>query len=78
MFLFSSLLIGYIFKSSFRINLNNSEREKKRLNKDIKFAITSLSMNLLFMILNFPIEIYDFFPYYNTIIMIYLPFNVYF
>ena len=48
MIVFSSLLIVRIFKS--RIQMANN----KRLKKDTKFAVSSLSMNLLFAILNFP------------------------
>ena len=44
----SSLLIVKIFKT--RIQITNN----KRLKKDTKFAASSLSMNLLFAILNFP------------------------
>jgi len=63
MIIFSSLLIGSFFKS--RKRTNNRLRENKRLTKDIKFSITSLSMNLLFLILNLPIDIIEFLPLYN-------------
>ncbi len=55
--LFSGLLIGSIFKARSRIRLNNSLRESKRLKQDIKFAISLLSMNLLFILLVLPSEI---------------------
>lgn len=48
MIVFSSLSIVKIFKT--RIQITNN----KRLKKDTKFAVSSLSMNLLFAILNFP------------------------
>jgi hypothetical protein len=48
MIVFSSLLILNIFKS--RIQITNN----KRLKKGTKFAVSSLSMNVLFAILNFP------------------------
>jgi hypothetical protein len=66
MMTFSSLLIGAIFKSRRIIHLNDSEKKKKRLKRDIKFSISSLSMNLLFVILNMPIEIEIFFSYYDN------------
>jgi hypothetical protein len=62
MIIFSSLLIAFIFKSRRRVLLNNSVREKKRLKKDIKFSISLLSMNLLFTLLNLPLEIANFLP----------------
>lgn len=67
MFFFSILLISSIFKSRRRVNLNNSERENDRLRKDIKFSISSLLMNLLFILLNLPIEIIQIFIAMNKI-----------
>jgi len=63
MMLFSGLLIGSIFKARNRIRLNNTSRESKRLKQDIKFAISLLSMNLLFIVLILPDEINLFFPF---------------
>ena len=63
MTLFSILLIGSLFKSRNRIHLNNSPRDIKRLKQDIKFALSLLSMNLLFIVLNLPDEINLFFPF---------------
>ena len=60
MIIFSILLILSIFKSRSRININDSIRERKRLFKDIKFSISLISMNLLFILLNLPIEILSF------------------
>jgi len=54
MILFSCLLIGSIFKARGRVRLNNSEREKKRLKQDVKFTISLLTMNLLFILLTLP------------------------
>ena len=67
MLCFSILLIITIFKSRSRVNLNVSDKGKKRLKHDIKFAISLLLMNLLFLLLNLPIEIDQFLPYYNSI-----------
>jgi hypothetical protein len=63
MIVFSILLIRTIFKSRQRVTLNNSSRQQKRLRQDIKFTISLLSMNLLFIILNIPYELYVIFPY---------------
>jgi hypothetical protein len=63
MMLFSSLLIGSIFKARSRIHLNNTTSESKRLKQDIKFATSLLSMNLLFIILILPDEINLFFTF---------------
>ena len=60
MIIFSILLILSIFKSRSRVNINDSIRERKRLFKDIKFSISLISMNLLFILLNLPIEILSF------------------
>ena len=65
MLIFSILLIVTIFKSRSRMNLNNTEREKKRLKKDIKIAISSILMNLLFLILISPLDLYLLLPYYS-------------
>ena len=65
MLIFSILLIVTIFKSRRRVHLNNSEREKRRLKKDIKIAISSVLMNLLFFILIMPLDLYLLLPYYS-------------
>jgi hypothetical protein len=73
MILFSCLLILSIFKIRRNVHLNNANREHKRLKKDIKFAVSLLSMNLLFILLNLPIEIYNLIytnTYYNNNIYI--------
>ncbi len=51
MIIFSILLIRTIFKSRQRVTLNNSSRQQKRLRQDIKFTISLLSMNFLFIII---------------------------
>jgi hypothetical protein len=63
MLLFSILLIISIFKSRSTINLNNTSREIRQRRKDIKVSISLLFMNLLFLLLNLPIEIYQFLPF---------------
>ncbi len=60
MTVFSTLLISAIFKSRRRIsNLSNPNKQLKR---DVRFAITSFSMNWLFFILNLPISLAFIFP----------------
>jgi hypothetical protein len=63
MLLFSILLIVAIFKSRRTINLNNTSREIRQRKKDIKVSISLLFMNLLFLLLNLPIQIYQFLPF---------------
>jgi hypothetical protein len=63
MLLFSILLIISIFKSRSTVNLNNTSREIRQRRKDIKVSISLLFMNLLFLLLNLPIQIYQFLPF---------------
>ena len=67
MILFSLLLIGSIFKTRSRVDINNSDREHKRLRQDIKVALSLLLMNFIFILLNLPLEISLLLPssYYN-------------
>ena len=57
MIIFSLLLIGSIFKARRRVGLNNSDRENRRKKQDIKVAFSLLSMNLLFILLNLPLNV---------------------
>ena len=50
-------LIASIFKARRRVGLNNSDRENRRKKQDIKIAFSLLSMNLLFILLNLPLNI---------------------
>lgn len=58
---FSSLLISAIFKSRRRV-ASSSSNENTQLKRDVRFAVTSFSMNLLFFILNMPVSLIYFFP----------------
>ena len=58
MFLFTILLIYTILKSRFRILNLSTQRDRYRLRKDIKLAVSSVLFNLLFVILNLPHSIY--------------------
>ena len=55
MIIFSILLIYTIFKSRLRILRLDSAVDRKRLRKDIKFAFTSILLNVAFVILNLPV-----------------------
>jgi hypothetical protein len=55
MFIFSILLIYTIFKSRLRILRLNSAVDRKKLRKDIKFAFTSILLNVTFCIINLPV-----------------------
>ena len=55
MFIFSILLIYIIFKSRLRILRLDSATDRKRLRKDIKFAFTSILLNVAFVALNLPV-----------------------
>lgn len=52
MILFSIMLIVTIFNSRSRNQVASSVNENNRLKRDVKFALSSLSMNVLFAILN--------------------------
>jgi hypothetical protein len=60
MIIFSILLIGSIFKARSRVDINDSIRKRKRFLKDVRFSISLISMNLLFILLNLPLEILNF------------------
>lgn len=61
MFVFSILLITTIFRSRARVmRLNNLNKNKILFRKDAKFAISSIVLNVFFIILNAPICIGNF------------------
>jgi len=64
MLTFSCFIIHRVFKSRNRIS--NSIKETKRLKRDIKFAIMSLFINLVFIILNLPLAVILFLPNYYS------------
>jgi len=67
MIVFSSLLIGSIFKSRNQV-ANYTADNGKRLKRDIRFAVSSFSMNLLFMALNLPLSILELTPNFSLIL----------
>jgi hypothetical protein len=71
----SAITIGFIARSRKRMQLNhhqsssmaktsgqNNHREQKHHIRDVKFAVTSISLNLFFLLSNLPI------PFYNLIL----------
>jgi len=58
MFTFTNLLVYSVFKSRLRILRLNTPRDRVRLRKDIKFAVSSVFFNLFFVILNLPHSVY--------------------
>ena len=55
MITFSILLIKTIFASRLRVMANYTNRENKTFQKDIKLSVTTIVLNLIFLILNMPI-----------------------
>lgn len=51
---FTGLLVHTIFKSRLAIIRMNNQRDRNRLKKDIKFAVSSVFLNILFFTFNFP------------------------
>jgi len=67
MFILSIMLIYTIFKSRKRLTGLNNQQENARLIKYIKFAVTSIFLNISFILLNLPFAFgnlsRDFLPY---------------
>jgi len=62
-----SFLLSYsIFQSRRKVASNQSITEKKNFKKDMKFTITSIFLNLIYVILNLPISITIFLPNYQS------------
>jgi hypothetical protein len=58
MFIFSSLIILAIFQSRNRVMRNIVEQ--RNFKQDIRFSVTSLSLNIIFLILNLPMSLIGF------------------
>jgi len=79
MIIFSSLLIHTIFQSRLRIQDRDSRlrtKDRNRLKKDIKFALTCILFNCIFIVLNLPICVANlffefFYSYYDVFLSIY-------
>lgn len=59
MVVFSLLLMHTIFQSRLRILRMTRQLDRSRLKKDIKFAITSITLNALFIVLNLPLNVFE-------------------
>ncbi len=68
MLIFSLLMIITIFKSRLRILRLTNVNDKNRLKKDIKFAVTSIILNLFFILFNLPICIENLIQFDNPYI----------
>ena len=64
MIISTTLLVCLIFKTRNRIN--HTVNETKRRKQDLRFAFSSFSMNLLFILLNLPLSVVLFIPGYFT------------
>jgi hypothetical protein len=60
MLIFSILLISTIVQSRLRILRLTNQRDRNRLKKDIQFAISSIFMNLSYLLIYLPAGIYPF------------------
>lgn len=67
MFVCSILLIYSLFESRSRIVENFLAEENKTFFTEIRLATTSLSLNLIYILLNLPISIIDIFPQIYTL-----------
>jgi len=76
MLTFSFLIIYSVFKSRNRVS--DSVQETKRLKRDIRFAVMSLSINFVFMSLNLPFSIVLFLPDYYAQTIYFLTFYLFF
>ena len=58
--LFSCLLISSILESRLKILNLNTQKDRRRLKKDIIFAISTLIINILYLLFNLPLFIFKF------------------
>jgi hypothetical protein len=54
MLVFTCLLVRVILQSRLKILRLNNQRDRNRLKKDIKFALTNIFLNILFICLDVP------------------------
>lgn len=72
MTLFTIILIDFIFQSRKRIIKNYSSKQNKTFQKDIKFAVTSIVLNIVYVLFNLPVSIVIFVPNYYLYITYHL------
>lgn len=69
MLIFTTLLCYSIFKSRNRIQANHSQEENKTFKRDLKFTVTSIGLNLIFIALNLPVSLAILVPDYQQSIL---------
>lgn len=62
---FTLLLIHAIFTSRRRVIFGYTSRENRAFQRDVKFAVTSISLNLIYLILNLPLALISFTTSFN-------------
>ena len=79
MFIFTILLIGKIFQSRNKFS-NKSKYIDKTMHRDIRFTITSILLNLIYLSLNLPASVYWLMPgaRLNTPLLYFLGYLIYF
>lgn len=66
MIVFTVVLIDFIFKSRKKIQHQQQSKDNNRLKKDIRFAVTSVALNVIFFFFSLPTSVLPFFPAYNS------------
>ena len=79
MFIFTILLIGRIFQSRNKFS-NKSKLIDKTMQRDIRFTITSILLNLIYLSLNLPVSVYLLMPgaRLNSPLLYFLGYLIYF
>lgn len=72
MTIFSIALIIIIFKSRIRILASGSISEKKTFKKDVKFSISILIFNFIFLLCNLPLSLFLLYPDYLEFPFLYI------
>jgi hypothetical protein len=62
MIIFTSISITYVFRSRMSANANSSQNvtrnDQRQRAKDVKYAITSIALNIVFFVLNIPLVVF--------------------
>ena len=59
-------LIYKIVTTRSRVLLNNATKQERHFNKQIKFSVTAVSLNIIYLILSLPLSVEVFLPQYNS------------
>lgn len=75
-------LASTVFKSRYRVVVNYTSRQNELFQRDIKFSLTAILLNLIYLFLNLPIGIALFIPgfltdYIQFLVMFYLFYSSY-